>query len=1154
MYEIIKRYCENKNKNGLLLLDMPTGSGKTYSVINYIYDSVQDPSNKKRFFFLTTLKKNLPEKDLEKRFEVDGKMKLFREKYLRVDPNYESLLNGFTPEIKKMIPIDIKATNEYKAVEQYVNLIQNLRKENKQILHSALAAAEDSLRKDLEPHFRKMIQKRLARRYPKIEDRSYAVKYDKDWKWVAGLYPSVFMRDRQIIFMSMDKFLSINSTIIAPSSMLYDSDLIDNSVIFIDEFDATKDTVLKNIIKNGLHEKIDCMELFHTIYSSLESHRFPVQLTNLAKKEKKKKSTEKSLQHLITKIKIMAEKIYDTYSLQFNYRTEEVLDTNKNNFLFQDHQYHSIGNKTYISMFTNMHKQLNMIRFTDDPPKSGDKTIQKMLYEISGFVSYFMGMVHILAVNYQACKKENDSCMDDFSLEEAIRTVLSEFKLTASHIDYLTDKILFYSYKYKDKLDSDPFDLSFYEKGFSFYRFVDDYAHDMQSRIMMLSFHRTPEKLLLCLCKKAKVLGISATATIPSVICNYDIDYLAEKLKDKYIEITEEERGRLKKAFQESTRGYQNVCIHTQLIGGKTYSSSAWKEVINNREAAEYLFGMVELACSDEQDNYNKERYLRIAVLYKIFLEKQEIQSFLCVLTKHPRVGDKALDFNVLLDLFSFIASYYGSSNDLKGEKSNIIQLDGDNYDRKKEEIVKRLGNGERLFVMSAYQTIGDGQNLQYPIPESIRNQLIKVNDYKENDCKDFDAIYLDMPTNMITQLSLEMSDEDFIKYLFQVEMLQENGEISINDAEVHIKKAFQFYEKIRYKFEHAKSMNNTRSSILMSMRIVIQAIGRICRTNMKSEKIYIFADSRLKERIDLNYCHGKMYNNEFLSLLSVIKSTTDQYLDPEEEYLTNDAQLISCRSNSFIQHMICNGWDENSMEQWIRLREMLLVSPTTSERSDENGIIYNMFVELPREDDRIYYIQENDFRNIQVFFSKKRGTSEVSAEASNLKTLMQVDLLRDAFKKNGWANSFKPGKYIMSPPLFNNIYRGALGEAAGKILFKYYADVNLKEIEEKEKFEKFDFFVPHSSIYVDFKNWHESSQMPSDRQCLHIVEKAKECGAKCVIIANILAEHKWAIRKKLVDDIKIVIIPALLSKEKKPNIIEPAWEQIRRCLRDYTN
>ena len=51
MYTILKNYCNNENENGLFLLDMPTGYGKTYSVLKYIYDATQEEANSKRRFF-----------------------------------------------------------------------------------------------------------------------------------------------------------------------------------------------------------------------------------------------------------------------------------------------------------------------------------------------------------------------------------------------------------------------------------------------------------------------------------------------------------------------------------------------------------------------------------------------------------------------------------------------------------------------------------------------------------------------------------------------------------------------------------------------------------------------------------------------------------------------------------------------------------------------------------------------------------------------------------------------------------------------------------------------------------------------------------------------------------------------------------------------
>lgn len=1121
MYNIIKRYCENECTNGLLLLDMPTGTGKTYSVIKYIFDAVQDPSNKQKFFFITTLKKNLPEEDLKLFFESAGKMNLFKEKFLRVEANYESAINGFRPEVIKTIPANIKKTDEYKGLEQYINLVKNLRKENKPGLRSALIAAEDSLRKDVEPRFRKMVQILLADKYNSAEERLQVIKTEKDWQWVAEMYPSVFMRDRQIIFMSMDKFLSMNSTIIEPSSMLYNSNLIENAVIFIDEFDSTKETVLKNIILNGLRDRIDYVELFHAVYSALHTHSFPAALTTSSQKRLSGKYKDSPLQEVLDKTIKIADEIYKSFSLQYSYRTERVVDSAANNFLFQDHRYHSIldGNKTYITAISNSKARINTIRFSNERPESDDGNIQVMLGKIRGFITYFMGTVRILAINYQQLKEDRRSPNEDeFTLEEAIRTVLAEFKLNSTYINYLTTQILVDSHKYKGQIQPSDFDLSFYEKGFRYYDFEDDYTHDMHSKIMMYSFQLTPEKLLLRFCEKAKVMGVSATATLDSVVGNYDISYLREKLQEKYITITEEERKRLKETFEHSVEGYDKVRIHTALIGAAVYSASVWREVTDHQEVADYLFDLVEQACSED---YDKNRYFRIACAFKNFISHQQIQSFLCVLTKHPRENDKTLDLKVLYDLFDIIVKDQSAVFDVR---KNTVQLDGEEYDTKKDEIIKRLGNGEKLFVISVYQTIGAGQNLQYPVPDLYRDKIVCINDRAGNGYKDFDAIYLDMPTNLLTQLTPNMAEDDFVRFLFHVEMLQEKAEVSEKEAISWIRKAFRSKSSQSIGNEYVKSLYECRSIILLSTRVIIQAVGRICRTNLKSGDIYIFADSRLVDRIDFDVCRGRLFNHEFTELIDTLKQSNAGTGNEEEntKKFIHEAQLKSNRVNKFITGLLRESWTDDRIMRWKQLREMALTHPTiASEQFDPNGIAYNFYIELPCDGDRIFYIPEDDFNKVQIFFSKKPGASELSAESSKLTSLMRIDFLRRYFEKHGWATTFAPGKYIMSPTLFNNIYRGALGEVVGKALFYRYANVELMDIEDNDLFEKFDYIVPNSSIYVDFKNWHESSYFESDKELSHIAGKARECGGKCIIIANILAEENWAVREKVVDGIK---------------------------------
>lgn len=137
MYKIIKNYCENNKQSGILLMDMPTGSGKTYNVIKYIFDASTAQENKdRRYFFITTLKKNLPIKELEQKFNEVGKTEQFKEKFLFIDSNVDCVISHLTEEVKNEIPDDIKKTNEYKELLDNVELLQNDDKQLKNLTKS----------------------------------------------------------------------------------------------------------------------------------------------------------------------------------------------------------------------------------------------------------------------------------------------------------------------------------------------------------------------------------------------------------------------------------------------------------------------------------------------------------------------------------------------------------------------------------------------------------------------------------------------------------------------------------------------------------------------------------------------------------------------------------------------------------------------------------------------------------------------------------------------------------------------------------------------------------------------------------------------------------------------------------------------------------
>lgn len=448
------------------------------------------------------------------------------------------------------------------------------------------------------------------------------------------------------------------------------------------------------------------------------------------------------------------------------------------------------------------------------------------------------------------------------------------------------------------------------------------------------------------------------------------------------------------------------------------------------------------------------------------------------------------------------------------------------------------------------YQTIGAGQNLQYPVPEALKDSLVTINDRKLGEEKDFDAIYLDKPSNLIVNLVDNLEEHDFVKYLYQMEFLQETSELSAEGAIKNIKKAFRTFMFGRRNNEEWANVYNRHSVVLMSTRYVIQAIGRICRTNIKSKNIYIFADDRIIENIDVSVVDNRSFNPEFMKLIEAIKQRGAK--SPEMSSLEDAASLKAVRVNKDINGMLNNDWTEPKIEHWKKLRELVLTHPTASqEEADSNFVIKNFYARLPAKGNTLFYYQEADFNNISVVFKKDADHDRmVSEQGSKLPELLRIPGVKELFIQNGWACSFKENDYLMTPALWNNIYKGALGEVVGKHIFSTVLNIDLEDIEDVDLFELFDYKVPACDIYVDFKNWHEGETTDRNQMLEKIVRKGKKCGCRCAIIANILAGDRWDISDVKMDDMRIVSIPALV-KESNGSLTwnKDALDIIRECL-----
>lgn len=1151
MKQAIINFCESMD-TGLFLLDMPTGFGKTYSVLEFMVDNYDAPEFKdKKIFFVTTLKKNLPDKELRKHFERLGKADDYDKYCLRIEANADMVVEKLDELYRaRKIPPAITMKQEFKDLHGSVKLLNEYRDKKRElkgtsrdIINVLCKSAEEAIRKQQEGAFRKVIENEL-KQFKTPKEKLKNIANNPDYQWIGELYPAVYTREKRIFFMSMDKFFLGNTTIIEPTYSFYSNDITKNAIIFIDEFDATRDRLLNQIITRGLENHIDYLGLFHRVYASLKTRDFPAELTTASRLQRAYLDEHKNAKNPVEIIEgfgSVFEETYDRFSMQYSFKTEEDGKGDRNrNFIFNDLQFHSVfeGENAFIDIDTDLKARQNWLRFTKRRPTEKDGGVLSLLASVKGCLTYFQNGARNLSFNYKHHRDEDKRPGDDdYTLENAIESVLTEFHLSREQIRYLKPIVMGGQVRAKKdkkgnngKMSLKYFDRSVYDRGFRYYDFIDDPNHSMRSEIQLFDFPDSPERILLHLSEKARIIGISATATLDTVIGNYDLEYLQRMLQDKFYVMPEEDESRLQMSFQTFVANYDKVNIHVEPVCYSEDDKVELSEIFDGNEALIKKY-TEKLTTTFERVEYAKNNFMRVVKVMKAFILNDSVKSFLCLNNKLPQENKGLFDINLLEDFADAIIKLYGIKG-LKG-KDLLYSINSEDYDAKRAEFIQRLSKGEKLFVISSYNTVGAGQNLQYKAPANAA--IVAVNDYDRGDMeKDFDCIYLEKPTNLLVNVDSKkgIEAEDLIRFVYQMEFLMERGEVSRKDGISVIKDAFICFSG-GHTFSGKKGEPYKTDSVNnFAIRTLIQAVGRICRTGLKNPDIYIYVDDTILNDYDLSIVEQRMLNPEFAELVKVGKTYFNGQVnaDMNVTIMENRAGTLALNAMQIINELKRN-WTDDSIDYWKALRELCLMRPTLSRKNVEHNSQYQLvYMRAPREIKAYSYEQEGDYnKNVNIKFDGSLP-QKMSEEEVHLKELMQIPGVKELFERHGYATSFVPNEFVLTPPMFNNIYKGALGEVVGKYILEQYAGVTLQEM-PPEHFELFDYTLGNG-VYVDFKLWKETMTVSAEEEKKNIQAKLDKCGGKRAVIINIMLDHNMQITSS--DNGRIIEIPYLYRLDKK--------------------
>ena len=384
---------------------------------------------------------------------------------------------------------------------------------------------------------------------------------------------------------------------------------------------------------------------------------------------------------------------------------------------------------------------MSIIKGESSSSIDGNVAIQDLLRKVDAFMKRFSYFIWRWANAYMI--KENSRRMelnakdgielDMMTIDNAAYSIIDKF------LSNQQEKRIIFSYYSKMNMqamrDGQRLPYSYFANGFTMFELEDNDANNDDTMMSMVKIKDTPESIMAFIAENALVFAISATAAIPSATGNYCRDYLKEVLKGDFHSLPEEDTelaDYIRKELETRNEPYRNE-IEIEVSDVPEDDELIKDRLINcftDKESAQLCLNKIELETSElgeDKCSYYANKYMRLACVVRLFANQESQQTLLYLGKALPKESDgSTLKKNVL----DYIIEMVNKDAGLK--EPHMIQsaiLTSSNFDETKEQIYERLKNGEKLIIFSSYQTVGAGQNLQYPINESYRDNIVTLHE-----------------------------------------------------------------------------------------------------------------------------------------------------------------------------------------------------------------------------------------------------------------------------------------------------------------------------------------------------------------------------------------------------------------------------------------
>lgn len=1055
----------------IALVDAQTGLGKTYQAIELQLEHLTADS-KRKLIYTTNLRVNVTEayEQLMQRVSSSNQLsssqkKKFLKNIIHI-PSQETSIKLLCEDDWRVLLGELGGSHYRK--------ISTLRDSIRIFSQAAQSLSNHQLDDELSERFSKLF-KALQTIFKDKLNKKELTNVSAVTKVLEKLFPASHINDEstQVLFMTTAKLLypwhALNKNYRI-------SDVLKNSLIIIDEFDRQQSEFLNHLLRSV--KGFDVISLVRRLYSSFQTFE--------VRGDDEFEGVERSFNKFREQLRNFDTEWNASLRPYINDETIQAGVENQNRIftmLSDRMSLHTINFKhDELKSNINDSKGVHVIGVGGD--KSSISYVNSASQIVRAFCNAMLSATNTLSINLRRIEGSKPH-----STEDLIVKVLNHFGLAELRVEVVS----LLSARLSFRVQKDYKSYSYHDSGFEIAKISKFNELDNTATAATFELALTPTGLLgNWVLEGAKILGISATATSPTAIHNFDLPYLSNLLGDKLKRLSQQQKQGIQREYL-SKRRYKdlNINIDVQAVSEHDLQGGIeqlYREFLGNsidELMLENRFAKL-LDASPKSITFAKSRVNKLIAAIKRFSIHPTNRYLFCMLNNSYK-GQEFFRF------MEFVGKKFGVTI---FENINAASFRNEQFNTVLQLLEETK---EKVAVITNYQATGAGISPSYHVDNAEDFIYIGPMGHPPLQNKtDIDSIYIEQPKSLIgsfiyEEQGLEERALAIKKNIHDALMLHEKEILVANDVKPILNKFIATNLKGMSVSSLIRLYKDTDDYRYAVFRYIEQALGRMCRTELKQKVISIMFDG------EYDFVQTLASDNRDLSFLSVeysslITKVKNEYKFEAKEKLLHSYSAKASRNHSHIQRLITSVYrhqNSDAVGQYSRLRKCVLQQPTSLELP--TGETNRYYIKTNTLGSYRYHIDQKDENGVtQVFINSDdyANQQEVSALSAKLDKLMLNSIVKNHFEQNGFATTFGKHEYLLAPAMFD-IYMGAIGEeTALAILNDFGYRVKGMPVGTVEWFDGY-ISIGDRVFLVDIKHW------DVEKSCLQRDDTFEKCKTK---------------------------------------------------------